>query len=208
MENLLLYAITDRSWLNGRTLYEQVQQALQGGVTCLQLREKNLPEQDFLQEAKEMKKLCRRYHVPLIINDNVEVALEADADGVHVGQQDMDVPTVRKKLGKGKLIGVTAKTVAQALLAEKQGADYLGTGAVFGSKTKKDAVPISFEQLNEICEAVQIPVVAIGGITIGNISDLSGCKISGVAVAGGIFAQEDIKGTAEKLYTKACSLFR
>lgn len=207
-ENLLLYAITDRSWLNGRTLYEQVEQALQGGVTCLQLREKNLQRHEFLQEAKEIKKLCISHHVPLIINDDVEVALEADADGVHVGQKDMDVPTVRKKLGKGKIIGVTAKTVEQALLAERQGADYLGTGAVFGTSTKKDAIPISFEQLNQVCEAVRIPTVAIGGITIENISELSGCKISGVAVVSGIFAQEDITRAAEKLYARACSLFR
>lgn len=207
-ENLLLYAITDRSWLNGRTLYEQVEQALQGGVTCLQLREKNLPRHEFLQEAKEIKKLCISRHVPLIINDDVEVALEADADGVHVGQKDMDVPTVRKKLGKGKIIGVTAKTVEQALLAERQGADYLGTGAVFGTSTKKDAIPISFEQLNQVCEAVRIPTVAIGGITMENISELSGCKISGVAVVSGIFAQEDITCAAEKLYARACSLFR
>lgn len=207
-ENLLLYAITDRSWLNGRTLYEQVEQALQGGVTCLQLREKNLPRHEFLQEAKEIKKLCIPRHVPLIINDDVEVALEADADGVHVGQKDMDVPTVRKKLGKGKIIGVTAKTVEQALLAEMQGADYLGTGAVFGTSTKKDAIPISFEQLNKVCEAVRIPTVAIGGITIENISELSGSKISGVAVVSGIFAQEDITCAAEKLYARACSLFR
>lgn len=207
-ENLLLYAITDRSWLNGRTLYEQVEQALQGGVTCLQLREKNLPRHEFLQEAKEIKKLCIPRHVPLIINDDVEVALEADADGVHVGQKDMDVPTVRKKLGKGKIIGVTAKTVEQALLAEMQGADYLGTGAVFGTNTKKDAIPISFEQLNQVCEAVRIPTVAIGGITIENISELSGSKISGVAVVSGIFAQEDITCAAEKLYARACSLFR
>lgn len=207
-ENLLLYAITDRSWLNGRTLYEQVEQALQGGVTCLQLREKNLPRHEFLQEAKEIKKLCISRHVPLIINDDVEVALEADADGVHVGQKDMDVPTVRKKLGKGKIIGVTAKTVEQALLAERQGADYLGTGAVFGTNTKKDAIPISFEQLNQVCEAVRIPTVAIGGITMENISELSGSKISGVAVVSGIFAQEDITCAAEKLYARACSLFR
>lgn len=207
-ENLLLYAITDRGWLNGRTLYEQVEQALQGGVTCLQLREKNLPRHEFLQEAKEIKKLCISRHVPLIINDDVEVALEADADGVHVGQKDMDVPTVRKKLGKGKIIGVTAKTVEQALLAERQGADYLGTGAVFGTSTKKDAIPISFEQLNQVCEAVRIPTVAIGGITMENISELSGCKISGVAVVSGIFAQEDITCAAEKLYARACSLFR
>lgn len=207
-ENLLLYAITDRSWLNGRTLYEQVEQALQGGVTCLQLREKNLPRHEFLQEAKEIKKLCIPHHVPLIINDDVEVALEAGADGVHVGQKDMDVPTVRKKLGKGKIIGVTAKTVEQALLAERQGADYLGTGAVFGTNTKKDAIPISFEQLNQVCEAVRIPTVAIGGITIENVSELSGSKISGVAVVSGIFAQEDITQAAEKLYARACSLFR
>lgn len=203
-ENLRLYAITDRSWLNGQTLYDQVEQALQGGVTCLQLREKNLPRQDFLQEAKELKKLCSRHHVPLIINDDVEIALEAEADGVHVGQQDMDVPTVRKKLGNEKIIGVTAKTVEQAILAQRQGADYLGTGAVFGTSTKKDAVPISIRQLKEICEAVHIPVVAIGGITAENMSALAGSKISGIAVVSAIFAQADILKAAEKLYSQVC----
>lgn len=202
-ENLMLYAITDRSWLNGQTLYSQVEQALQGGVTCLQLREKNLPRHDFLQEAKEIKKLCSHYHVPLIINDDVEIALEAKADGVHVGQQDMDVPTVRKKLGSGKIIGVTAKTVEQAILAQRQGADYLGTGAVFGTSTKKDAVPISIRQLKEICEAVHIPVVAIGGITAENMSALAGSKISGIAVVSAIFAQADILKATKKLYSQA-----
>ena len=198
-ENLLLYAITDRSWLNGQTLYHQVEQALQGGVTCLQLREKTLPRQEFLQEAKEIKKLCGHYHVPLIINDDVEIALEAEADGVHVGQKDMDVPTVRKKLGNAKIIGVTAKTVEQALLAQKQGADYLGTGAVFGTSTKKDAVSISTRQLEEICEAVHIPVVAIGGITAENMSELAGSRINGIAVVSAIFAQTDILKATEKL---------
>lgn len=198
-EHLLLYAITDRSWLNGRTLYSQVEQALQGGVTCLQLREKNLPKREFLQEAKEIKQLCSRYQVPLIINDDVEIAAEADADGVHVGQQDMDVPAVRERLGYGKIIGVTAKTVEQALRAQRQGADYLGSGAVFGSGTKKDALPISIGQLNGICQAVQIPVAAIGGITAENLQALAGCKISGVAVVSAVFAQEDIRAAARKL---------
>jgi len=198
-ENLLLYAVTDRSWLNGQTLYGQVEQALQGGVTCLQLREKKMPKQDFLREAKEMKKLCGRYHVPFIINDDVEVALKADADGVHLGQQDMDVPAARAKLGNGKIIGVTARTVEQAVLAKSQGADYLGTGAVFGSSTKKDATPISFGQLKEICEAVNIPVVAIGGITAENMPALAGSKISGIAVASAVFAQADIRKATERL---------
>ena len=205
-EVLTLYAVTDRSWLNGRTLYSQVEQALQGGVTCLQLREKNLPRQEFLQEARQIKRLCSQYHVPLIINDDVEIALEAGADGVHVGQRDMDVQTARARLGSGKIIGVTAKTVEQALRAQEQGADYLGTGAVFGSGTKKDALPITIPQLNEICEAVHIPVVAIGGITAENVKALAGSKISGIAVVSGIFAQTNIKAAARKLKAEITKL--
>ena len=181
-KQLLLYGVTDRSWLNGQTLYEQVRQALEGGVSFLQLREKNLSEQAFLEEAKEIQKLCREYKVPFIINDNVDLALEIDADGVHVGQDDMEAGEVRKRLGEDKIIGVSAHSVEEALRAEKCGATYLGSGAVFGSGTKKDVGTLDHEVLKEICAAVQIPVVAIGGISRDNILQLKGTGIDGVAV--------------------------
>ena len=187
-KQLLLYGVTDRSWLNGQTLYEQVRQALEGGVSFLQLREKNLSEQAFLEEAKEIQKLCREYKVPFIINDNVDLALEIDADGVHVGQDDMEAGEVRKRLGEDKIIGVSAHSVEEALRAEKCGATYLGSGAVFGSGTKK-----------EICAAVQIPVVAIGGISRDNILQLKRTGIDGVAVISAIFAQKDIRAAAQEL---------
>ena len=164
-ENLLLYAVTDRHWLDGRTLKEVVLESLEGGVTMLQLREKHLDEAHFLEEAKELQALCRSRHVPFLINDNVEIALAMDADGVHVGQSDMAAGDVRKKLGDDKIIGVSAQTVEQALLAEKAGADYLGVGAVFPTSSKDDANEVSYETLKAICSAVSIPVVAIGGIT-------------------------------------------
>ena len=135
-EMLLLYAVTDRSWVGKKTLYEQIEDALKGGVTCLQLREKNLPEEEFVREAIKVKEICRRYNVPLIINDNAEVALKSGADGVHVGIEDTPVSKLRSKLPEGFIIGATAKTPMQAQAAEKAGADYIGVGAVFPSPTK------------------------------------------------------------------------
>lgn len=190
---LRLYAVTDRSWVGTQTLYEQVELALRGGVTCVQLREKELPPAAFLAEAKQLKALCARYGVPLIINDNVELALEVDADGVHVGQEDMDAQDVRGLIGPGKILGVTAKTVEQAQRAQRNGADYLGSGAVFGSTTKWNAKPMSRELLQSICQSVTIPVVAIGGIHRGNIATLAGTGIRGAAVVSGIFAAADIE---------------
>ena len=171
-EDMVLYAITDRHWLNGESLYQQVEKALQGGVTFLQLREKKLDKELFMKEAREIKELCRKYKVPFIINDNVEIAKAIDADGVHVGQSDMEAGDVRKRLGADKIIGVSAKTVEQALLAEKHGADYLGVGAVFSTSTKTDATGVSHETLRDICQAIKIPVVAIGGITKDNVNEL------------------------------------
>lgn len=165
-EDLLLYGVTDRSWLNGKSLYSQVEGALKGGVTFLQLREKELDQEHFLREAVEIRGLCRKYQVPFIINDNVEIALEMNADGVHVGQSDMEAGKVREKLGPDKIIGVSARTVEQALLAEQRGADYLGVGAVFPTGTKLDAGDVSFETLRDICRAVSIPVVAIGELQV------------------------------------------
>ena len=202
-KSLILYAVTDRSWLHGETLYEQVEKALKGGVTLVQLREKELSEADFEQEAKELLELCHKYNVNLIINDNVALAAKVGADGVHIGQSDMGVEKARAILGKEKIIGVTAKTVEQAKAAEAAGADYLGSGAVFGTSTKKDAKPMDHALLQEICESVKIPVVAIGGIDGGNILLLKGRKMAGVAVVSGLFACEDIKKAAEDLREKA-----
>lgn len=205
-KDLLLYAVTDRSWLNGDTLYHQVEQALKGGATFIQLREKNLGEEAFLAEAKEIKELCRAYDVPFVINDNVELALAVDADGVHVGQHDMEAGDVRAKLGPDKIIGVSAQTVEQALLAQEHGADYLGTGAVFATGSKADAVEVSHETVKEICEAVDIPVVAIGGISKKNVMRLSGKGLCGIAVISAIFAADDIELAARELKELAAQM--
>ena len=200
-ENLLLYAVTDRHWLNGRTLKEVVLESLEGGVTMLQLREKHLEDAHFLEEAKELHTLCRSWHVPFLINDNVEIALAMNADGIHVGQSDMAAGDVRKKLGDDKIIGVSAQTVEQALLAEKAGADYLGVGAVFPTSSKDDANEVTYETLKAICSAVSIPVVAIGGITQENVHQLAGSGICGAAVISAIYAKPDIKKAAAELKT-------
>ena len=195
-KDLLLYAVTDRHWLNGRTLYSQVEEALKGGATFIQLREKELDEEHFLEEAKEIKELCRRYQVPFVINDNVEIALAVDADGVHVGQSDMEAGDVRAKLGPDKIIGVSAQTVEQAVMAEQNGADYLGVGAVFPTGSKADALEVSHDTLKAICKAVKILVIAIGGISKENILELSGSGICGIAVISAIFAKDDIEEAA------------
>ena len=197
--DLLLYAVTDRHWLNGRTLYSVVKESLDGGVTFLQLREKELDEVHFLEEAKELQQLCREYQVPFIVNDNVDIAIAMDADGVHVGQSDMEAGDVRAKLGSDKIIGVSAQTVEQAVLAEKHGADYLGVGAVFPTGSKDDADDVSYETLKAICEAVSIPVIAIGGITQENVKELAGSGICGIAVISAIYAQKDIRKASEDL---------
>lgn len=198
-KDLLLYGVTDRRWLQGNTLYEQVEEALQGGVTFIQLREKNRTKEEILQEAKALKALCGRYHVPLLINDDVEIALLSGADGVHVGQNDMEAGEARKKLGPDKIIGVSARTVEQAINAEKQGADYLGVGSVFSTGTKADAQKIDRQTLKEICAVVHIPVIAIGGINRDNVTSLSGTGICGVAVVSAIFAQRDIQEAVKDL---------
>ena len=205
-EDLLLYAVTDRSWLRGETLYAQVEKALKGGATFIQLREKELNEEAFYQEAVELKKLCHQYKVPFVINDNVEIAKKMDADGVHVGQSDMAACDVRKILGEDKILGVSAQTVEQALLAEQMGADYLGVGAVFPTGTKTDAVEVDAETLKAICAAVKIPVIAIGGIKADNLSELSGSGICGIAVVSAIFAAEDITETTKELKEKTLKM--
>lgn len=198
-KDLLLYAVTDRHWLNGETLYSQVEKALKGGATFIQLREKKLDEGSFLEEAKEIQKLCKEYNVPFVINDNVEIAKKINADGVHVGQSDMEAQNVREILGDDKIIGVSAQTVEQALLAEKHGADYLGVGAVFKTGSKDDAEEVSHDELERICKAVSIPVIAIGGITHDNVKELAGRGIVGIAVISAIFAQKDIENAAKEL---------
>lgn len=205
-EQLKLYAVTDRSWLGGETLYEQVEKALKGGVTLVQLREKNLDEVTFEKEGRELLELCHRYNVPLIINDNVKLAKKINADGVHIGQSDMKMKNARELLGAEKIIGVTAKTVEQARAAEASGADYLGSGAVFGTSTKADAKPMELSLFQEICESVQIPVVAIGGINADNVLLLKGRKMAGTAVASGIFACEDIEAGTRELLEKVESI--
>ncbi len=197
-ESLLVYAVTDRMWLNGRTLEEDVEKAVKGGATFLQIREKELDDAAFLEQAKAVKAVTDRYGVPFVVNDNVEIALAIDADGVHVGQSDMEAGDVRTKLGSDKIIGVSVQTIEQALLAQERGADYLGVGAVFPTSTKADAAEVSYAELKAICEAVSIPVVAIGGITKENVTELKGSGIDGVALVSAIFAAEDIeKATAE-----------
>lgn len=196
---MLLYAVTDRAWTGEKTLYQQVEEALKGGITCLQLREKGLDDQEFLTEAIEIKKLCQEYHIPFIINDNVEVAVKCGADGIHVGQQDMAAENVRAKIGDGMLLGVSVQTVEQALLAQRNGADYLGVGAVFATSTKADADTVSHDTLRAICAAVNIPVVAIGGIYKHNILELKGSGVDGVALVSAIFASDDITATCQGL---------
>lgn len=198
-ETMLLYGVTDRGNLHGKTLLQQVEESLKGGVTLVQLREKHLSFQEFLEEAKEMKELCHKYGVPLLINDNVGICIESGADGVHVGQKDMEAGAVREKLGKDKIIGVSARTVEQAMAAQNAGADYLGVGAVFSTSTKEDAKPLDHEILKAITKAVDIPVVAIGGISSENVLELKGTGIDGVAVVSAIYGKENPKEAAENL---------
>ena len=198
-KDLLLYAVTDRHWLGDRTLLQVVKESLDGGATFIQLREKDLDGENFLKEAIELKELCAEYNVPFVINDNVDIAIKMDADGVHVGQSDMEAGDVREKLGPDKIIGVSAQTVEQAILAEKRGADYLGVGAVFPTGSKDDAVDVSIDTLKAICDAVSIPVIAIGGITLENTYELKDTGICGIAVISAIYAQEDIVTATKKL---------
>ena len=196
-KTMKLYAVTDRTWLNGKTLSEQVNQAIQGGITFLQLREKELDNNQFLEEAKRIRTLCS--DIPFVINDNIEIALKSNADGVHIGQSDIGIIDARAKLGQDKIIGVSVRTVAQAVDAESNGADYLGVGAVFGTNTKLDANILDHQIVKDICHAVNIPIVAIGGIKINNINELKGTDVDGVAVVSAIFAQNDITSATHKL---------
>lgn len=204
-EAMSLYLVTDRRWIH-HSLYEDVEEAIKGGVTCVQMREKHLDCDTFIRDAKEMKKLCHKYDVPFIINDNVEVMLAVNADGIHVGQHDMQAKDVRKCIGPDKILGVSAQTIEQARQAYQAGADYLGVGAVFSTSTKDDAVEVSIQILQEICESVPIPVIAIGGIDMTNILKLKKSGIKGVAVVSAIMAQDDIQKATMLLKEKALLL--
>ena len=198
-ETMLLYAVTDRAWSGRQSLYQQVEAALKGGVTCVQLREKELSAEDFLAEALEISALCRRYGVPFFVNDNVDIAIACGADGIHVGQEDMDVQQVRRRVGDGMMIGVSVHSVEEARIAEKQGADCLGVGAMFSTSTKTDVDVLPLETLRAICAAVEIPVVAIGGIGKSNIKKLSGTGVDGVALVSAIFSAGDIENECRQL---------
>lgn len=202
-KHMLLYGVTDRAWTGEKSLYTQVKEALKGGVTCIQLREKSLNDEEFLKEARKISALCREYKVPFIINDNVNVAIACNADGIHIGQDDMDLKTVRSLVGEDMIIGVSTHNVEEAKKAQIEGADYIGIGAVFNTSTKNNTKPISFDELKEVCEAVDIPKVAIGGISRENVLDLKGSGIDGVAVVSAIFGTGDITGSTKELLTLA-----
>ena len=201
-----LYAVTDRAWTGNKTLYEQIKEALENGVTCVQLREKNLDEASFIEEAKKICVLCRQYNTPFIVNDNVNVAIASNADGIHIGQEDMGLKDVRKIVGENMIIGISAHTVEEAKFAQENGADYIGIGAVFETSTKNDVDVIPYEKVKSICDAVDIPKVAIGGINAENILKLKGSGIDGVAVVSAIFGAKDIGKATKELYTLANNL--
>ena len=198
-QNMLLYAVTDRAWVGKQSLYEQVESALKGGVTCVQLREKELDDEAFLKEAVEIHALCQRYGVPFFVNDNVDIAIRCHAEGVHVGQEDMAAAQVRARVGEGMMIGVSVHSVEEAKQAVRDGADCLGVGAMFSTSTKTDVDVLPKEMLKAICDAVDIPVVAIGGLNKSNILELSGTGVDGVALVSAIFSAEDIESECREL---------
>lgn len=200
--NYELYAVTDRTWLAGKSLELAVEEAILGGASIIQLREKNLSKEDFIKEALKIKQVCAKYNVPLIINDNVEVMLACAADGIHIGQGDLPLLEVRKMVGEDKIIGVSAQTLVEAEAAFSAGADYLGVGAIFPTNTKKDALDVSISTLRTICQKVTIPVVAIGGIHLDNIKELKNTNIAGIAVVSEIFAAKDIINSTKVLLEK------
>ena len=201
--NILLYAVTDSRWAVNRTLEEQVEEALMGGATCVQLREKELNDEDFIKKALKIKKICEKYGVPLFINDNVKVATLCNSEGIHIGQKDMNVVDARKKKKKNMIIGVSASNLEEATLAEEQGADYLGVGAMFTTNVKDDATPVSIDELTEICKNISIPVCAIGGINLDNMEELRNSGVDGFAIVSAIFSKDNIKKATEELLKKA-----
>ncbi|MGG3942661.1 thiamine phosphate synthase [Peribacillus psychrosaccharolyticus] len=207
-QSMLLYAVSDRTWIGERKLSEQVEEALKGGATFIQLREKTLEFDEFLKEAMQIKEVTDRYQVPFVINDYVKVAVDCGADGVHIGQDDLGIEEARKLVGPDRILGVSVQTVEQAIAAEKSGADYLGAGSMFSTSTKIDAEMVSFETLKEICEAVNIPVVAIGGINQSNILELSGTGVDGAAIVSAIFAASDIKEASRELHVLSTKMIQ
>lgn len=201
-KDLILYAITDEKCTGDRDLSQLVEEAILGGATCIQLREKNISDNELTEKALELKKVCSTYGVPLIINDNYKVALRSGADGVHVGIEDAPVREIRRIAGNDFIIGATAKTVEQAKKAQAEGADYIGVGAVFPSPTKTNAIRITQEQLREICSSVDIPAVAIGGISLENVNEIGDCGQAGIAVVSAVFAADDVRSAAEALRKK------
>ena len=202
-----LYAVTDRTWVGDGDFYAQIDDALRGGATFLQIREKDMEHGEFVAQALKIKEIAKKHGVPFVVNDNVAAAMEVDADGVHVGQRDMAYTQARSILGEGKIVGVSVKSVAEARRAAEEGADYLGVGAIFSTSTKADADDVSFETLREICDAVNIPVVAIGGINEYNIGRLRGSGADGAAVVSAIFAADDVYGAACRLDKLSCEVF-
>ena len=194
-----LYLVTDRDVLRGRDLIKCIEESSLGGVTLVQLREKNVTSREFYEIAIKVKEVTSRYNIPLIINDRLDIALAIDADGLHIGQKDLPASVARKILGKDKILGVSAATLQESLKAEKDGADYLGVGAVFSTSTKKDTRDVSYETLSSITSSVNIPVVAIGGINEKNVTKLKESNIDGIAVISCILGKEDVKGAAEKM---------
>lgn len=205
---MLLYVVTDRSWLGEDKLEDQVEEMIKGGATFVQLREKELTNEMFLEQALKIKKITDNYQVPFIINDNLEVALKSGADGIHIGQSDGKVREIRSRLGEDKILGVSTRTVEQAKEAEAEGADYIGVGAIFGTTTKLDANYVTVEELNEIVHSVNIPVVAIGGINEQNVCQLKGSEIDGIAVISALFAKEDKTLATKKLVELASKVIQ
>lgn len=198
-ESMTLYAVTDRAWLKDRALKDVVEKALKGGITFLQLREKDMDNNSFLSEAQEILAIARDYQVPMVINDNLEVALESGADGIHIGQDDGDIKAIRRAIGTDKILGVSVQTVDQAVAAERDGADYLGVGAMFPTDTKTDAIVVTKEELKAIASAVSIPIVIIGGLNKNTVTQFKGSGAHGAAVVSAIFAQENSCQAAQEL---------
>ncbi|WP_279014910.1 thiamine phosphate synthase [Thomasclavelia cocleata] len=198
-EMLKLYLVTDRKWLNGRKLTDDLEKAILGGVTTIQLREKNLSNEEFISIAKEVKKVCQNYHIPFIINDNLEVALAINSDGIHIGQNDIPASIVRKQIGPNKILGVSVHNLKEAFQAKIDGADYVGVGAIFSTETKNDATNVTLDSLKKICDNIDLPVVAIGGINLDNISKLKNINIAGIAVVSAIMNADDITAASGQL---------